>query len=87
MKFAKIISIFCTMLFAASGYAGDNNKVDWGICKVDLESTGCMAKNDDHEKHECLEKTPKGKISKGCKEHNHKLENEFSKKHHSEQKH
>lgn len=83
----KIISTLVLGLFVSfNAYSGDE-KVDWGICKTDLESTGCMAKNDDHEKHECLEKAPKGKVSKDCKKHNHKLEEKFSKKHHKGQDH
>jgi hypothetical protein len=55
---------------------------DWSVCKADLVATGCATKSDDHEKHECLEKAPKTKVSKACAEMNEKLEGTFSKKHH-----
>jgi hypothetical protein len=68
------ISISNSFVFAAS------KKIDWSLCKKEIKEF-CSKIKDDHEKHECLEKLPKDKVSKECREKNTQLESLFKAKH------
>ena len=77
------MKLFCSIALILGicfeGVAADK-KIDWSECKKEF-SKSCSKIKDDHEKHECLEKLPKDKISKTCKEFNSSLEGKFSGKH------
>ena len=74
----KIISVlFCVSI---SGFALAEDKIDWGICAQDLEKS-CAGISDDHEKHECLEKAGRKKVTKACSDFNHSLEGKFKSNH------
>lgn len=80
----KIIGfLFCLSL---SGPAFAEDKIDWGICAKDLEKN-CVGITGDHEKHECLEKSGKKRITKACRDYNHKLEDKFKEEHKDDHSH
>lgn len=85
MNRLNTMSLCLTVLMSLSATAAD--KIDWGVCKVDLQKTGCDKKHDDHEKHECLEKKGKKEVSEPCIAHNEEVEKNFKGKHKGNHKH
>lgn len=77
--------IFVLLLLGGASSHGES--VDWGICKADLENTGCLKKHDDDEKHECLEKKGKTSVSDECWKHNQKLGDKGKHKHDKKHSH
>lgn len=69
-------------LFSSFSYA---EKMDWKVCEKELQEF-CTTATDDHEKHECLEEAPKGKVSKNCFDFNSKLDGKFQDKHNHKKK-
>lgn len=51
-------------------------KVDWSLCEQEI-TAHCSKAKSDHDKHECIEKLPKDKVSDECREKNEKLEGSF----------
>lgn len=74
-----LITVSASATFAAE-------KINWKICDKDLKEF-CTTIKEDHERHECLEEAPKGKVSKACLEFNAKLEGKFTDKHNHGEKH
>jgi hypothetical protein len=75
----KLFVLLTVILFSPySAIAAE--KVDWQVCKADLEKN-CSKKKSDHDKHECLEHAGKDKVSPECLEMNASLEDLF-KEHH-----
>ena len=66
-----IKAILLTSLFWSQLAMAEDN---WGVCKVDLETTGCSKSTTDGETHECLAKQGRHKISKECWAYNEKVE-------------
>lgn len=67
------------MSLSLTAYA-KSKKVDWSLCEQEI-AAHCSKAKSDHDKHECIEKLPKEKISEECREKNEKLEGSFSEKH------
>lgn len=83
MKFLALVLSLAVLPYSAFSKA---TKVDWKVCKKDLEEF-CTTSSSDQEKHECLEEAPKGKVSKACVEHNAKVEKQLGHKHEDGHKH
>lgn len=84
MKRKYVVLTLSMAVLSASAFAKE--KIDWKICDKELKEF-CTTIRDDHEKHECLEEAPKGKVSKSCAEFNAKLEGKFEDKHKHGEKH
>jgi hypothetical protein len=76
----KNILVITVLTIAASVSAAKSKKIDWSLCEREIKEF-CSKHTDDHDKHECLEKLPKEKISEECQEKNKKLEDQFKGKH------
>lgn len=75
-----IILLAVSIAFILSAQA-KGKKVDWSLCEQEI-SAHCTKAKSDHDKHECIEKLPKGKVSDECREKNEKLEGTFGKHDH-----
>lgn len=71
-----VLAIFISAVFAQA----KTDKIDWKVCEKDLKEF-CTTTISDHEKHECLEEAPKGKVSKACLDFNKKQEEKLADKH------
>lgn len=74
------------LIFSFSSFAFAAEKINWKVCEKDLKEF-CTTIKEDHERHECLEEAPKGKVSKACLDFNSKLEGKFADKHKHGEKH
>lgn len=72
-------ALILTSVFTSAAFA-DSKKIDWSACEKEIKEF-CSKIKDDHEKHECLEKLAKDKVSKKCHEKNSELESVFKEKH------
>ena len=59
MKIAVFILLFSSLVFAT------DEAVDWGTCGTELTGI-CAEKNSDKEKHDCIGKMDRAKVSKDC---------------------
>lgn len=83
----KRMSLVAAVAMAMSITAyGKTKKVDWSLCEQEI-TTHCSKSKSDHDKHECIEKLPKDKVSDECREKNEKLEGSFGGHKHDDHKH
>lgn len=75
-----LVTSTMALAFMVSAQA-KSKKVDWSLCDHEIK-THCSKAKTDHEKHECIEKLPKDKVSDECREKNEKLEGTFGKHEH-----
>lgn len=73
---SKVSVILAISLAVAFPALAKGKKVDWSLCEQEI-SAHCSKAKSDHDKHECLEKLSKEKVSDECREKNEKLEGAF----------
>lgn len=76
----KAILVVSLMIMAVVANA-KSKKVDWTLCEQEIKNH-CASSKSDHDKHECIEKLAKDKVSDECRVKNEKLEGTFGKHKH-----
>lgn len=70
--------LIAIILTSTSSHSFAAKKVDWSLCEQEIKES-CSTAKSDHDKHECIEKLPKEKVSDECREKNEKVESQMKK--------
>lgn len=71
----KKILITAVLTFSCSASIAAK-KIDWSLCEREIKDYCATAKSDP-DKHECIEKLSKEKVSDECREKNEKVESQM----------